>query len=238
MPCPHVNNPTVDSTDAEMGQQLIRALQDETPVTILFPSGSGHRRANGIIVALLQDGCKLQLHEPCVDCPTASHSEDVVLQLAFADGTYSLRTQLTTVAGDSVCYAAWPTPTKRVERRRSKRRDFASGTTVDLLLERDRAQRRASGVLLNLSPDGLACLIPTDDHDGMHLGGTLHARFRPRPHDDVMVIESRIASILRAGTQGHRIIGVEFVANEAYAALRRALMAALEYQDEHLKATT
>lgn len=111
------------------------------------------------------------------------------------------------------------------DRRRSPRRQFREPVCVELRGVQGDGEWRTEGVLLNLSPDGLACRLHERDGESILMGRQLRVAFRPRPSEEVLCLTGRVTNIIRGGTVGQIVVGLALVADADQEQLRRRLTA-------------
>lgn len=102
----------------------------------------------------------------------------------------------------------------RADRRRSPRRAFRRSSGVVLEAVFPSGRRRIKGTLLNLSADGLACLVTAEGAQGLVPATRLHAAFRLPDSEDSFELPGRIISVLPAGDGNSQLIGLAFVDGE------------------------
>lgn len=100
-----------------------------------------------------------------------------------------------------------------VDRRRNARRTLHQAITVTLT-SANPSGGRASGVLLNLSTDGLACKVAHGDLENFALGGGLTASFALSDFPAAVELRARLVSCTES-QPGFCVVGLEFLSDEA-----------------------
>ncbi len=115
------------------------------------------------------------------------------------------------------------------DRRRSPRRLLRQATIVSLRSHEADEGWHCDAVMLNLSPDGLACRMPEQHAGALHFDQTIRVTFRLGRSSQLFDLTGRISNITRGATPGQLVVGLEFAADqhseENQAELRRVLEA-------------
>ena len=114
-----------------------------------------------------------------------------------------------------------------VERRRSRRRRLQNPSEVSLHGTGPEVDWTGEGVLLNASPDGLACRVSAQTAHVLTVGQMLHVVFRIGPASTVFDLKARITNITAAGTTHRVVLGLEFVADRRLKSVQTKLQESL-----------
>lgn len=123
-------------------------------------------------------------------------------------------------SGNAACHILIDRPAKvrLVERRRTRRCRFARTTPVEICTDGPDTSA-FGGVVLNLSPDGLACMI--DKAGGnVNVGGDARVRFNLAGASRAFELPCTVTSVTPSGDTGSVIVGVAFRPGEAMEAER------------------
>ena len=110
-----------------------------------------------------------------------------------------------------------------MDRRRSQRRRLREPADVVLNAVGEHEGWRCGAVLLNVSPDGIACRIPQQDGRLPSLGDTLRAEFSLDGSPFSYALTGRVVNVTQGGTPGHLVMGLEFVIDSESEAVRTRL---------------
>ena len=114
-----------------------------------------------------------------------------------------------------------------VERRRSRRRRLQNPSEVSLHGTGSEVDWTAAGVLLNVSPDGLACRVSAKAAHALTVGQALHVLFRIGTTSTVFDLKARITNITPAGTTHCVVLGLEFLADRRLKSVQTKLQESL-----------
>jgi len=134
-------------------------------------------------------------------------------------------------AGPGTLVLAAPRELFVLERRRAVRRRLRQGLGVRLEPRRTDAEPTEdalTAVILNLSPDGLACRLSTTRTTQLSVADRLLVSFSLAPDNQTFAFIGHIVSITEGGTPGQVVLGIEFLRGDtpyAQEALRAALAA-------------
>ncbi|RME40318.1 MAG: PilZ domain-containing protein [Planctomycetota bacterium] len=114
-----------------------------------------------------------------------------------------------------------------VDRRRRPRCRLHRPTLVTLQSQSRPDAWWCQAVMLNVSPDGLACRMPTAAASQLQPGDRLWARFRLDGVERSFVFDARVVSVIEAGEPQRSVVGLAFLESPQGSDLREALDAAL-----------
>ena len=103
-----------------------------------------------------------------------------------------------------------PTTLTIEERRRSPRRALAQATEV-ALVRPDDAGATLRGKLLNVSNDGLACLVARTQAEELHIGNQVIASFRVGGSDTSITLHAEVVNITSGSDPTLFVLGMEYV---------------------------
>lgn len=190
----------------------------------------------GSAACIGEDGSHLILELEHADPQTRRILESSPLQLSMevAGAQYSFETRSadqTAGVEPRVVRVLRPTTISLAERRRSPRRRLRRPTDVVLQAGGPDHGLRCTAAMLNLSVEGIACRVPAQDAELMHIGQTLRAEFRLDPSAAALTLNARIVSIIKGGTLNQLVVGLEFIVDRTLEASWAALQEALEITD-------
>lgn len=136
------------------------------------------------------------------------------------------------LSSTDVLLVARPTTLTVLDRRRSRRRNLRPPSTVVLRLPDERDAWRCAAPILNVSADGLACLLENADAQRVPVGRDIVTEFQVNALEETFQMTGRVANSTRAGTPGHVVLGVEFLAEEASHLRRTRLRDVLTRQSD------
>lgn len=119
------------------------------------------------------------------------------------------------LSSTEVLLVARPTTLTALDRRRSRRRNLRPPSTVVLRLPDERDAWRCAASILNVSADGLACLLENADAQRVPVGRNIVTEFQVNALEETFQMTGRVVNSTRAGTPEHVVLGVEFLAEEA-----------------------
>ena len=128
--------------------------------------------------------------------------------------------------------AAQPAPEVLFERRRSQRRILHKAAEVRLRGVGDEMQWTCQGAVLNVGVDGLACRVTTENAMKLLVDQHVDVVFRMGGSATDFDLRARVANVTPAGSDHHRVLGLEFVEgrrlHESRPALREAITQAVD----------
>ena len=112
-------------------------------------------------------------------------------------------------------------------RRRSSRSRLRTSTVV-ALRPMDAATPTCSGVLMNVSADGIACRVPADPAVTIEGDTLIRACFRLEQEDETYELPAVVVYRTRGGTDGYDVLGLRFMdTNDDDARRKQRLVSAL-----------
>lgn len=121
-----------------------------------------------------------------------------------------------------------PQSLSMIERRRSPRRRFRKQDAITLRPLGPAGAKGYRATLLNLSPDGVACLATDEFAAQLAIGQVMATGFSVGPKRTRFELAGRIVNVTRAGSSGHTVVGMEFVKDDTLRSLQQCLQDALE----------
>lgn len=116
------------------------------------------------------------------------------------------------------------------DRRRSLRRRLHRPMCITLESGGAGGDWKSEGAMLNLSPDGIACRVPTDRAQCLRIGQTVRVGFDAAAEDRPFDWPARVTNMTKGGTTDHTVVGLEFIREKTNSEDRRRLRRALEDQ--------
>ena len=113
------------------------------------------------------------------------------------------------------------------ERRRSRRRRLHKPCEVQLHGVGDELGWQATGALLNVSTDGVACRLANQKAYDLCVRQTVRVVFRIGSSPTRFDLKAQITNLTAAGTPEHQVLGLEFVDDANLEAAQPALREAI-----------
>jgi len=113
------------------------------------------------------------------------------------------------------------------DRRRSPRRRFRGKTQVSLTGAEADVDRHAQAVMLNLSTEGIACLLAEHEAAHLRIGHALSLAFCVGASATPFTLNAHVSNITEGGTPGQVVVGLAFIADGQLAGQRNKLQQAL-----------
>ena len=113
------------------------------------------------------------------------------------------------------------------ERRRSPRRGLREPTTVYLSMRSGDASQRFEAPLLNLNQTGLACRVQRSHMARLDTDQPLAVAFQLPTFKAACDLTGRVVNVTEGANEDQVIVGVEFIEDANWSAVRDALEAAL-----------
>lgn len=113
------------------------------------------------------------------------------------------------------------------ERRRSPRQRFHGPCDVALYAGDALAESFCEAAMLNLSTEGIACRVPTQQAGLLRIGQIVRVVFRLDRSTPEFDLHGRVTNITEGGTAERMVVGLEFVADESSGEDRQRLEEAL-----------
>ncbi len=113
------------------------------------------------------------------------------------------------------------------DRRKARRRQWQDPTVVMLHTVGENEHWQCEAMLLNLSPDGMACRVRNPDASGLETGRTFLVMFRLGESSPFEFL-GRVTNVTEGGSTGHSVVGFEFAKGLHPVPNRRRLQDALE----------
>ena len=196
---------------------LIEAAGANASVTLYSEDEARSRILSGVITGVTSSHLEINILELDRTALTARASSTLRAQVTHADSRYRFRTQCVesdAAAEIDVLRVLKPARIVMVERRRSRRCHLRAQAEITLHDTNDAGAWSCSATMLNLSIGGLACRVRRRDAESMAVGQTLQASFRVGSPLEEFQMTSRVVSTTQAGTPGHMVVGMEFVADQ------------------------
>ncbi len=111
---------------------------------------------------------------------------------------------------DALLLIARPPVLQVGQRRRFQRRTLMTKCNVRLTWEQDRQPREATGRLLNLSGDGMACRLDAETAEQLEAGGALNVMFHPSEAEMPFEFQGIVTNLSEAGSEGYALLGLQF----------------------------
>jgi len=221
--------------DGETTNRVFRTAIEERAAVQVRADCAGWELA-GCAACIGEDGSHLILELGNTDPQTQAILESSPLQLSMevAGAQYCFETRFadqTTKAEPGMVRVLKPLTITSAERRRSPRRRLRKPTDVALQGSEPDDGWHCTAAMLNLSPEGIACRIPAQDADLLHIGQTLQVSFQLHASAPTLDLNGRIISITQGGTPNHLVVGLEFIMDRRLKASRATLWDALETTD-------
>lgn len=112
------------------------------------------------------------------------------------------------------------------DRRRHRRRDLHERSTVSLYFDADHTEAVVEGVLLNASPDGLACRISVNDVEDVRRAPSVYAEFW-LGKSGAFRLNTRVVTFTPS-TDEHCILGLEVCDDPETNVVKRKLQRVLQ----------
>jgi hypothetical protein len=206
---------------------LENAIRTQAPIILEAPVWNG-ATINGFLISGDEEALLMEVTgRPVVKIPTLTGTACVVQMHGDQRYLFSSRITDTPQWGASRSIAlARPCEMRAFERRRVPRTQLAPSSQVRLEWSCDGLARRCTAVILNISPDGLACRMDAPPADAVALGDILLARFALPRGDQTFALEATVVN--KTPTEEGRVIaGLQFVRSQrsvdSLGMLRRAL---------------
>lgn len=100
------------------------------------------------------------------------------------------------------------------DRRRSPRRHLRGRTEVSLSGSGESVDFCGQAIMLNLSPEGMACRLAEQDALRLEIGRTLRVVFRLGVSTTSFNLNAHVSNITKGGTPGHVVVGLAFITDE------------------------
>lgn len=225
----------IRQVDRTTTNRVLTAAVEERAVAQVRADCAGWELVGGA-ACIGEDGSHLILELEHADPQTQTILESSPLQLSMevAGAQYCFETRSadqTAGVEPGVVRVLRPTTISLAERRRSPRRRLRRPSDVALQASGPNDGWHCTAAMLNLSPEGIACRIPAQDAELLHIGQTLRADFRLDPSAPALALNARIVSITKGGTLDHLVVGLEFIVDRTLEASRATLREALETTD-------
>ncbi len=123
-----------------------------------------------------------------------------------------------------------PDELSSADRRRSLRRRLQRPMSITLQSGDANGDWKSEGAMLNLSPDGIACRIPTDRASRLKVGQTVRVGFDVAAEGRPFNWPARVTNMTAGGTTNQTVVGLEFIPDQTGSEDRRRLRRALEDQ--------
>lgn len=127
---------------------------------------------------------------------------------------------------------ARPAPDVLFERRRSQRRNLQRPAEVRLRGVGDETEWSCMGAVLNVGIDGIAARVTTENAMRLLVDQHVDVVFRLGSWPTEFDLRARVTNVTPAGTDHHRVLGLEFVEGrrlqESRPALREAITQAVD----------
>ncbi|HEY3244079.1 MAG TPA: PilZ domain-containing protein [Phycisphaerae bacterium] len=203
---------------------LHEAARRRAPLRLVSTGPSGSFALRGCLVradsdalsaVLLGEGLRLgqtlcaRQYDATLDLPQGAHG--------FATRILSLaRTQ-----EDWTARLMWPNTLRTTDRRRFWRARLKSSSRVQLEWEDGAAPSSCSGRLLNISVDGLACLLPGDAADGLRVAARVRVRFHLPQTPESFDMQAQVRAVTPGSQAGNVVCGLQFVQDAQHEHYRR-----------------
>ncbi|MGD2109341.1 MAG: PilZ domain-containing protein [Phycisphaerae bacterium] len=129
---------------------------------------------------------------------------------------YRFETRITaarTPAVETRVSVAMPERLVPADRRRSPRRQFRCGTHVTLTRSTQSGNGALEAVLLNLSPEGMACRLAEESAASLSVGQAIGVEFELGAPPERFDLRAQVCNMIEGGTPGQAVIGLAFSAD-------------------------
>ncbi len=218
-------------TAGASAEAVAHAVKVRAAVSLHTDRDTDEAMLNGVIVG--EDGDHLLLEVFVEDCAVlaAHRSAPVTARLQIADWRYCFETQYFDTGpsqGTRRYRILRPEKVIAADRRRSRRRKFSEPSEILVHAIGGAESRACKADMLNLSSDGVAFRVQTEDVHLTRSNCALRVEFRVgRPPLDFN-FAGRVVTKTQAGTPGHTVIGLEFTFDAGAEGERVRLLTALE----------
>lgn len=196
---------------------LSQAATSTARVTVSTFSGGTESEWSGVFLGC--HGPFLSIKPDSLDPPigTLPTSSMLRVQVAIEGITYSFETRPLYAdlgPGPGVIHLERPRAITQAERRRSSRRHLRQPTEVTLSPITGDPDSSCKAVMLNVSPDGLACRVARSQVECLDVGSIIQARFRLEHSTTDFDLCARVCNVTEGGTPGHAVVGIEFTSDD------------------------
>lgn len=215
MTCPGFGGRTLSSALSEATLDL--AVDSRAPV---FIGGEDH--AGGALAGTIAGGDEKSLH---LRIPRWNSGASVLSGLSELEMTmvvggrrYAFSTRPLDpppLSSSDVLLVARPTNVSVLDRRRSRRRDLRSASSVTLRRIGGKGHWSCRAPILNVSPDGLACRADMSDAQQIPVGTDVVSEFQVESEEEAFQFSGCVVNSTRAGSPDQVVLGIEFLPNES-----------------------
>jgi hypothetical protein len=119
-----------------------------------------------------------------------------------------------------------------LQRRSSKRYRFHRTSPVDIWMD-GRPDEKASGTILNLSTDGIACLLPKEETRHVEPGASVGLSFTLRDGAQPIELKGMVTNVTPVDSPLFVVLGIQFIFEQGKTEIPDELAAALNDLESH-----
>ncbi len=196
---------------------LSQAAKSAARVTVNTFADGAENEWSGVFLGCHGPFFSIKPDSPDPPIGTLPTSSMLRVQVEIEGFTYSFETRPLHAdlgPGPSVIHLERPRTITQAERRRSSRRHLHQPTEVTLSHITGNTESSFEAVMLNVSPDGLACRLTRSQVECLDVGTILQARFRLESSATDFDLCARVCNVTEGGTPGHAVVGIEFTSDD------------------------
>lgn len=215
---------------------LTRAVARRAGVRLLVATGGTEAALSGVLVGDDEHVLTIELEQRAKEMHVHLGSAALHVSLEMPDTTYFFETSCSEDSADrasGMLPLARPNTLRAFERRRSGRKSLRGSTEVTLSLVELAADVtpdqgwQCKAVVLNVSPEGMACMVRRIEAQRTDIGQTVRAVFNIGPATEPFVVTGQITNVTMGSTPDTAVLGMTFVDSDnpgpTKARLREAL---------------
>ncbi len=222
--------PTCLLQSAATDRVLAEALNTRAGVKLYVDGDGVQVDASGEIAGGDDAHLVIRLTHPDPVLRTCPPDRPLRVTMTVADAQYEFETRCVeqpTTSDARVIRILRPRTITSADRRRSLRRFLRGTTNVGLRAPDANEEWHCNAVMLNLSPDGIACRMSEQHAGPLHIDQTVRVTFHLGRPSRLFDLTGRVSNITRGATPGQLVVGLEFAVDrrseESRAGLRRVL---------------